>query len=414
MEFLIAAAVVGLFVVAVLGTAFTTIVNNLLYICQPNEVLIFSGRGERGYDVIKGGRRVRIPIIETVDRLDLTNMIIDVHIENAYSAGGIPLTVQGVANIKIGSQEHVLGHAVERLIGKNREEIQRMAKDILEGTLRGVLAKLTPEQVNEDKMAFAETLLRESEADLTRMGLVLDTMKVQNVHDDRGYLNSIGRIQSADIIRKARIAEANARAEATFRDAENRQRARLSEVEAEGQIARASAERRVQDALTRAQAMIAEQRGIVTAEIAKAEASIKVEEARVDQVRKRLEADVIEPARAAMAADVNAAQGRSASILEEGSATVNVLREMIGVWKAAGPDARDIFLMQKMESVMGALVETIDDVQVQRLTMLPGGAGGSDQTAVKAVKLVEELKAAIGVDLPQLMKQAVTRGGQPA
>src|SRR5262245_17028841 len=79
-----------------------------LYICQPSEVLIFSGRSHTtsngrvlGYRVIKGGSAFRWPIIEVVDRIDLTNMAIDLMVKGAYSKGGIPLNVQGVANVKI-------------------------------------------------------------------------------------------------------------------------------------------------------------------------------------------------------------------------------------------------------------------------------------------------------------------------
>ena len=169
--------------------------------------------------------------------------------------------MQGVANIKIASYEPVLGAAVERLLGKPREELVRMAKDVLEGNLRGVLSRLTPEEVNEDKIAFAEKLLEEAEHDLGRLGLLLDTMKIQNVWDERGYLDSIGRKQSAEIIKKSRIAEARAKASAITRDADNRQRARMQQVEAEEQIAVAQAERRVVDARTRSTAMVAEQRG---------------------------------------------------------------------------------------------------------------------------------------------------------
>jgi len=230
------------------------------------------------------------------------------------------------------------------------------------------------------------------------------------VSDDRGYLNSIGRVQSAQIIKKARIAEANARSEATTKDAENRERARLKEVEAEAEIIKAQAERRIQDALTQAKAMIAEQRGIVSAQIAKAESGIIAEEARVEKVRKQLEADVLEPARAAMEADIAGAKGRASKIREDGRATVQVLEEMISVWKQAGPNARDIFLMQKMDVVMAALVETIGAVKIDKLTMLPSdhGAGGGSG-AVQAVKLVEELKAAIGVDLPKMLTDVTSK-----
>lgn len=391
-----------------LGLAAIVIANNLLYICQPSEVLIFSGvrGGDRGYWSVKGGRALRIPLFERVDQLDLTNMIIDVQVTSAYSSGGIPLNVQGVANVKIAGHDPVLGNAVERLLGKPRDEVVRIAKEVLEGNLRGVLSRLTPEEVNEDKIMFAEKLLDEAEPDLARLGLVLDTMKIQNVADDRGYLDSIGRKQSAEIIKKSRIAEANAKAAAIIRDASNRERARLKDLDSKTEIARAQAERRIADAQTRAKAMVAEAVGQVEAMIAKAEAALEAEEARVEQVRIQLEADVIEPARADMNAGISEARGRASKILEEGRATVDVLREMIEVWKAAGPNARDIFLMQKFQAVLDHLVETLGAVRIDKLTMLPSQ---QDSTATQAVRLVEELKGALGVDLPKMLED-VTGG----
>jgi len=378
--------------------------NNLLYICEPNEVLVFSGTGHQGYRTIKGGRGWRMPLIEQVDRLDLTNMIIEVNVNAAYSKGGIPLNIQGMANVKIDGHDS-LPFAVERLLSKTRPEIVQIAKDVLEGNLRGVLSQLTPEQVNEDKIAFAQQLLDEADHDLAKLGLKLDTMKIQNVHDDRGYLDSIGRKSSADIIRHSRIAEAKAKAAAITRDAANRQRSRTQQIDAEKQVAVAQAERRIADALTRTEALIAEQKGQVEANIARAEAAIDAETARVEQVRRQLEADVLEPARAATEAGIAEAKGRASRILEDGQATVKVLEDMISVWQQAGPSARDIFLMQKLNTVMESMVSTIGDVKVDRITVLPPGNGGGD-TARTAVRLVEELKGALGVDLPALLQSA--------
>ena len=174
---------------------------NLLYICEPNEVLIFSGRrrrtdgGVKGYRIIKGGRGWRIPLIERVDRLDLTNMIIEVEVKGAYSKGGH--SAQCARASPTSRSRATSRYWVQRwsvLLGQNRgKSIVQMAKDVLEGNLRGVLSRLTPEEVNEDKLAFAEKLLEEAEHDLGRLGLLLDTMKIQNVWDERGYLDSIGR-----------------------------------------------------------------------------------------------------------------------------------------------------------------------------------------------------------------------------
>ncbi len=387
------------------GILALVLAKSLLFICEPNEVLIFSGLRsgpKNDYRVVKGGRAWRIPLVEKVDRLDLTNMIIDVSVTGAYSKGGIPLTVQGVANVKIAGHEPVLGNAVERLLQKPRSEVVRMAKEVLEGNLRGVLSRLTPEEVNNDKLAFAEKLLDEAEPDLARLGLVLDTMKIQNVHDDRGYLDSIGRQTSAELVMRSRVAEAKAESLALIRDAEARQRARLKALSSQTAIAEAETNRRIADAQTRREAMVAEQVGQVQAALARVESEIEAERERVEKVRRQLEADVIEPARANMEAGISRAEGRAAKLLEDGRATVDVLRHQIAVWKGAGDQARDVFLLQKFETVLDTLTSSMDKVRVDKLTMLPGGGGTG---ATDAVRLSEELKGALGVDVPQLISR---------
>lgn len=398
MDVIIGSGIVLLGTLFVIGLAGVLIAKKLVYIAAPNEVLVFSGRG--GYRTIKGGRGYRVPLIETVDRMDLTNMIIDVAVRNAYAKGGIPLTVQGVANIKVAGHHPLLGNAVERFMGMERRTIIKVAKDTLEGNLRGVLSQLTPEQVNDDKLRFAEKLLEEAEHDLSKLGLVLDTMKIQHVEDDVGYLDSIGRQRTAEVIKQARVAEANAKAQSTQQDAHNNQEARVRDIQAEMKILEANTSKRVRDAETAREAMIAEQIGEVHALIAEAREDIKVQEARVEQVRRQLQADAIAPAEANLSQLQAEAKGRAAKITEDGRATVAVLDEMIKTWKSGGDSARDIFLMQKLQSVMGSLVDTIDDIHVDRLTVLPGD---KSSTAQRAVTLVEELKAGVGIDVPKLL-----------
>jgi flotillin len=385
------------------------IAKNLIHVCGPNEALVFSGsktkvRGNvfRGYRIIKGGRGMKWPLLEEVDKLDLTNMIIEVSVTNAYAKGGIPLTVSGVANLKIASVSPALDNAIERFIGKGRREIIKIAKETLEGNLRGVLSQLTPEKINEDKVEFESKLLDEADHDLAKLGLTLDTLKIQNITDDRGFLDSIGRIKSAEVIKVAKIAEAEANAKATVREASNIQMARLAEIDNQRSIITAEAERKIQDAKTKASALAAEERGRIQAQIARAKADIKVQTARVEQIRRQLQADIIEPAKAGLQSNRAEAKGQSAKIVEDGKATVAVLNEMISTWERGGDSARDIFLMQKLQSVMNSLVSSIDNVTVNKIAILPNS---SDSTATKAAVMTEELKAAIGLDLPKLLEQ---------
>ena len=159
------------------------------------------------------------------------------------------------------------------------------------------------------------------------------------------------------------------------------------------------------DAQSSGQAMIAEEIGAVKALIFEARENIKVQEARVRQVEIRLGADVIAPAQANMERQKADAQGRAAQIIEDGKATVAVLDAMIETWQQGGDSARDIFLMQKLQTMMESLVGTIADIKVDKVTVLPSSEGS---TAKKAVTLIEELKAGTGIDIPAVVDRVTS------
>jgi flotillin len=189
-------------------------VARFLYLCRPSEILIFSGRKHQlpdgtitGSRVVFGGRAWRIPIIETVQRMQMLSMPIDVSVQGAYTKVGIPLKVRAIALIKLSSDPSVVMNAIERFLGRGLGDIQQVAKETLEGNLRGVLATLTPEEVNEDRLKFADSLAAEVEQDLAKLGLHLDVLKIQHVTDDANYLASIGRERIAHVVRDAEIAE---------------------------------------------------------------------------------------------------------------------------------------------------------------------------------------------------------------
>jgi flotillin len=416
MEFFCAIAALVIFLLI----AIVVTIKNVFYVCQPNEVLIFSGREhvignlQVGYRVIKGGNAIRLPIIETVDRMDLTNMIIDLTVKNAYSRGGIPLTVQAVANVKIPGEMPLLHNALERFLARTREEIMQIARETLEGNLRGVLATLTPEQVNMDKEAFASKLTEEAEHDLNRIGIVLDTLKIQNVGDEVGYLDAIGRMRSAHARRNAQIAEALTQSSAAEVKWRNYMTGEVSKLDAQVNIARKENERRIADATTRREAVIAEQVGEVQGLTAQARAEIGMQEARIEQVRLRLQADVVQPAEARKNAAVAKAKADATRIIEQGKATAGVLTNLAAQYRASGSSARDVLLMQKLVPIMHLVAGTIGELKVDRLTVLGQGFGGSGDGGSLARTLVgasEQIRAATGVDLTEVARQKL--GGMP-
>ncbi|HUH05093.1 MAG TPA: SPFH domain-containing protein [Kofleriaceae bacterium] len=399
-------------IAAVIAFSVVVVVIRLIHICSPNEILIFYGRSHRdtdgkvhGYRLVHGGRGTRTPLFEKVTRMDLSNMIIDLKITGAYSKGGIPLNVDGIANVKIASRQPIIGNAIERFLDKPRQEIITVARETLEGNLRGVLATLTPEDVNQDRDKFAERLTGEADDDLEALGLELDSLKIQHVSDDKGYLDSLGRRQSAELIMKSRVAEAENKAIAAERGAENFRNQEGARLDADIAEARADARRRIIDARTRKDAMVAEERSTVTAAVARAQAELKVQEARLSQVRLRLMADEIKPAEAQREQMEQAARGAAAYIIEEGKATAEALRTISETWAQAGDNAREIFVAQKLSGLIGHMMSTVDKVTVDKVTFIDSKLTNGNNLAVKAAVTSEQLKHTLGVDLPELLRK---------
>jgi flotillin len=418
---MISGSLIGIAIVA--AFVLFIVITKLMYICQPNEVLIFSGAKRRladgrvmGYQIIKGGRRIRKPLVQVVDRMDLTNMPIELAVTGAYSKGGIPLNVHGIANVKIAGEQPMLDNAIERFLGVDRGHIMSVAKETLEGNLRGVLATLTPEEVNADKIKFAQSLLNEAEDDLRHIGLELDTLKIQDVSDEVNYLDSIGRKQSAEVLKKATIAEARNKSDAGCQQAQNRQQTEISRLDAQLGTLRADMARRITDAETKQVAMVAEAKGGVVAKLARAQAEVDVQRARVEQVRRQLQADVLEPARANKAAAEAQAKGDAANIVEQGRATAAAMQEIATSWRRVGDNARQVFLMQKVDQLMRIVMSAAGDLKVDRLTVLGSGGDGQSGTALagKLIGLSEQLKAATGVDVVGTLRDRLAGMVPPA
>ena len=408
MEFLLIVAVSF----ALLLVALVVLVKTNLFICQPNQVLIFSGRQRStadgrnvGYRVIKGGRAFRIPLLERVDQLDLRTIPLEVEITNAYSKGGIPLSVQGIANVKIAGEEPLLGNALERFLGKPLSEIQEIAKDTLEGNLRGVLATLTPEEVNEDRLKFAQSLIEEADADLQKLGLVLDTLKIQNVCDEVGYLDAIGRRRTAAVLKEAEVAEAENRAEAQEKSSESRRRGEVAEAQAQLQIVDAQNDLRVRKAERDGEGLAAEKQAEQLARKAEVIAEQQVEQERLNLQKKRLENEIIEPARADRDAAEMRAKGNAAQILENGLAEIEVLKQKSTVWETAGGHGKELLLIQMMPTIVEQITAMSKDIKIDRLAVVDGGGNGGGlpglfgQIGQLAPALFESIKATTGVDL---------------
>jgi len=415
----ITGAVVAAIVVLIVVVVAIRVIQTLIIIVPPNRAAVITGRrrvsggGESvGYRTVIGGRTLRIPIIESVNYVSLETIPIEISVSNAFSKGNIPLMVEAIANVKIASEpESVFNNAVERLLEKSDVEVRDMARDTLMGNLRGVLATLTPEEVNEDRLGFAQALAEDAGEDLAALGFHLDVLKIQNVHDERGYLAAIGRRKSAMAVRDAEVAEAQATADTREEAAAARQRAEVREASADIEIAEARNKLRVRQAQLDQEAETAERVANVKAQEAEVIAQRALEEQRVARERERLRADVVEPANAEREAAQARAQGEAAPILERGKAQAEVLRQLAEQVREGGEQGFGILLAEKLPELLETAVEAVRGIEIDRLVVLDGGDGqgvanAANQRVRGALGTVEAMASALGLDLEEVIRAA--------
>jgi flotillin len=328
-----------------------------------------------------------------------------VSVHNAYSRGAIPLNVQGIANVKVSSSEGLLMNSVERFLHTDQSAIARIAQETLEANLRGVLATLTPEEVNEDRLKFSETLIDEADDDIKTLGLELDTLKIQNVTDEVGYLESVGRRQTAEVLKSARVAEALRSAESEEAEAGGRQRAEIAGVSADLKIVEERNGLRVRTAELEGIAAAKEAEAKVAGDKARVVAEQELEQERIELERRRLEADVVAPARADLEAKRLSAQADAASIIEDGKAQVEVFQRLVDQYRAAGVDAQRIFVLNMLPDLVDRIVSTVEGVEIERISVIDSGGQGAGipgllgQLPAAVINLAEQLETVTGVDI---------------
>ncbi|HEY0136106.1 MAG TPA: SPFH domain-containing protein [Nannocystis sp.] len=422
-------AVVGAVAVALFILLLLLLVKNYLHIARPNEALIFTGRRrmrdgvDLGPMIVLGrgdtrqaaehhgggrGRAWRVPIIERVDRLDMAVMSIDVAVHNAYSAGNIPLRIHAIANVKISSDPRLIRNAIERFLGQSQQEIMTVARQTLEGALREVLAQMTPEGVNEDRLAFADNLVKSAKDDLDKLGLQLDTLKIQHVSDETGYLDSLGRPQIAAVLRDAEKAESQASQEVSEAQAAANQRAEVAKATAETAILmKRNALQQLRSELE-GQASSVEREAEAAAKTARAAAEQDLQTVRGQLEERRLMAEVIIPAEAHRAAEAILAKGAAAPTIEHGAAVAEVLQLTGEAWRSMGPQAKEIYVIQHLEELISAVVESVDKIKVREVHVLDPGDGSGIASYASTfphtvAAVLSALRETTGVDIPAIL-----------
>ena len=318
-------AIVILFVVLlILGLVFASRYRKV----GPNQVLVISGRksqyvdptsgqkSRRSFRIVRGGGAFIMPVVERVDILSLELITIEIITQNVYTLQGVPVTVDGVAQVKIASDDVSIVTAAEQFLSKNQVEIKNVALQTLEGHLRGILGTMTIEEIYKDRDKFAQTVQAVSAQDMRNMGLQIISFTIKNIHDAEGYLDSLGKARTAEVKRDATIGQARATRDAAIESAKARQEGEIAQIAANTKIAEADRDYKIKKAeydtsVNRQQAdadlAYALQQNITTQQVKEQEVQVQVVEKRKqievqeqEALRKEreLEATVKKPAEA--------------------------------------------------------------------------------------------------------------------
>ncbi len=285
-----------------------------------------------GTVVVTGGGRIRKPIIEDVQFLDLTEISLpQIRVENMPNTDGVLVTVEAVANIRFKDDAQSLLAAGSRFLGMPNEHVQAVARETLEANLRGVTGTLTVDQLIRDREAFRQQVLREAGEDLARLGMQIDVFNPQSITDEQGYIEALGKKRTAEVKRDATIGEAEALSEAKKRStdaerdaevvamenerlkAEARKNTEVAKQVYQAEIARESAVTAQVGPLTTA----TEMQKVVVAEVKieeeRSRAQISVEQQNIMREQKSQEAVIVVPAKAKADAQVKEAEGYKVS-----------------------------------------------------------------------------------------------------
>lgn len=438
--YLYVAAVVVFFVL------FASIINRYRRCPSDKILVIYGNRNKKGSaKCVHGGGAFVWPIIEDYAYLSLTPISIDANLTNALSKQNIRVDVPSRFTVGISTDPECMNAAAERLLGQTPAQIQELARDILFGQLRLVIATMSIEELNNDRDKFLESISANVEVELKKIGLRLINVNVTDIKDESGYIEALGREAAAKAINEAKvrvaeqdkvgeIGKAEAVRETRIRTSEANAAAVKGENEAKVEIANSEAYRREKEAEAQRRATASEKvqqaKALQEAYAAEQEAEV----ARADRERAAQTANVlvpqeIEKKRRVIEAEAEAervrvnAKGEADAIFAKMEAEANGLYEMLAkqsagyekMVQAAGGDANKAYmllLLEKLPELVKTQVEAVKGINIDHVTVWDSGAGGADgkgSTAnflsglMKSVPPLSELFDMAGLNLPEYL-----------
>ncbi len=415
----------------------------------PNEVLIISGRrrtvtgpdGRRrtvGYRLVHGGGTFVWPIKEKVQRMSLELMTLEVRTPEVYTVNAIPVTVDGVAQVKIKGDEDSIAVAAEQFLSRSRDDVMRTVLQTLEGHMRAVLGTLTVEEIYRGRQELARRVREAASEDLHKMGMEIVSLTIRNVTDSQGYLEALARPRIAQVKRDAVKGEAEAereaqqarfQAETAIAQAQRDMELKKAEYEAEVKAKRAEADLSYDLHRYRiAQRVKAEE---IQVGIVEREKLVELEEREVARKEKELLATVLKPAqverqRTEVLAEAERYRleaeglGRAEEIKAQGAAEAEVIRlkglaeaeamrKKAESWSQYNEAAVTELIVRVLPELARAVSEPL--AKTERIVVVNADASGAGVSRIPAdvARVVAQLPTLVesltGVKLEQLLER---------
>ena len=419
--------------------------------CPSDKVLVVHGKIGKNKDgtyrsakCMHGGVTLVVPFLQKYTFLDLTPLSISVDLKSALSKQNIRIDVPSIFTVGISTDPAIMQNAAERLLGLTLQNISELAKDIIFGQLRLVIATMDIEEINADRDKFLDAVSRNVEGELKKIGLKLINVNVTDISDESGYIVALGKEAAAKAINDAKISVAEADKNGSIGEANAKREERVMVAEAESQAIKGESKAKAEIARTRAALREQEAEALklaVTAE--KVQAAKALEESYVAEKQAELtraakekatqEADVIikseiEKRKKEIEADAIAeqsrriARGEADAIFAKMEAEARGMKEKLskqgeGIAKlvsAAGGKADDavrLMIADKLEQLVSEQVEAIKNIKIDKVTVWDGGnnADGKSTTAnflsglLKSLPPLEEMYNMAGLSLPKIV-----------
>ena len=404
----------------------------------PNEALIVSGGGKQP-TVKVGGRKFVLPIVQKAQYLLLEVMTLTVNTAKVYTSEGVAVTVDGVAQVKVGRGEEAIRTAAQQFLDKRPDEIANIALQTLEGQQRAILGTMTVEQIYQDRVAFAERVREVAASDMTNMGLEIVSFSIRDIQDEQGYLEALGVRRTSEVKRDAAIGEAEAKRDAGIKEAQADQQGQAARFQADTEIAeseqdfateKAQYDRQVnarkagaelayqfQEAKTRKQIREEE----LQIDVVERQKQIQVQEQEIIRRERELDATVRRPAEAERdrletVADgerrrirveaeaerfrlETVAEGEKARILAEAEAEAEAMNRKADAWKQYGQAAMIQQLFETLPEVANAVAQPL--AKTDRITVI--STGGSDSEGAGAAKVTRDVTNTVA-QIPALIE----------